>query len=401
MLRSPQDRRVLWRVAIAAFAAVGPGPVCAQPIPTQDLTASLEESPFPPAAPEDVGLDAAKLTALADLATGWVEDDRIVGAELLIVKNRRTVLHRTVGWSDREARIPMHRRSLFRLRSMTKPFTGTAALMLVEEGKLALDAPVSRYLPSWDNERSGRITVEQLLTHHSGFEQGGWPAPAASYPNLRAVVDAAGEQGPQHPPGERFLYSDANSFTLGALVAQLSGMPIERFIETRILAPLGLDDTHIGVPPGSAWADRVHPTYVHDEDGRWTKYWMPADGDDVFPYFRASGGLLSTALDYARWLAAWMDGTRLESGGRLLSGETVTRALTSYRNDGGGGYGYQWEIEGSDPLVFGHGGSDGTLGLAVPAEDLIVIYFTQSRGSGTTDEWNEAVRALWGVSAPH
>ncbi len=367
-----------------------------QEVPRTRTLPGLENAPFPYASPESVGLDPDQLTALVDLAQGWVAEDRMVGAEMLIVKDRKIVLHEAVGWSDREAGVPMARNSVFRLRSMTKPFTGTAALMLVEEGKLALDHPVSRYLESWDNERSGAITIEQLFTHTGGFVQGGTPEPAETYPDLRAVVDASGVEGPQHPPGERYRYSDVDSYTLGALVAELSGMPVERFIETRILVPLGLEDTHLGYSPDAPWAERMNPTYQRNDDGEWFKYWTP-DTPGVFPYFRASGGILSTTFEYARWLAAVMDGMQFSAadgtdGGRLLTEETIERALTQRE----GGYGLHWEVRQMDPLVFGHSGSDGTAGFAMPAEDLMVFYFTQSRGSGTLGEWLEAVNGVVG-----
>jgi len=133
-------------------------------------------------------------------------------------------------------------------------------------------------------------------------------------------------------------------------------MPVERFVETRILAPLGLEDTHTGYAPDAPWAARMNPAYRRNDGGEWFKYWTP-DVSEVFPYFRASGGLLSTTFDYARWLAAWMDGRRFsgsegKGGGRLLTEGMIERALTRR----GGGYGLHWEVRQMDPLVFGHGG---------------------------------------------
>ena len=225
-------------------------------IPRTQTVPGVEDAPFPYVDAAEVGLDANKLAALADSTLAWVARDRIVGAEILIVKDRTIVLHETIGWSDREARLPLQRNTIFRLRSMTKPYTGTAILLLVEADEVELDAPVGRYLPSWSNGRSSDITIEQLLTHTSGFVQGGTPEKASSYASLRDLVDACGEQGPQNPPGEGFVYSDVNSFALGAIVEEITGAPLGRFIETRILEPLGLDDTHIGYTPTADWAAR-------------------------------------------------------------------------------------------------------------------------------------------------
>ena len=106
----------------------------------------------------------------------------------MVVKDDRIVLHEAVGWDDRERRIPLNRNSYYRIRSMTKPVVGTAVLMLVEDGKVGLDDLASQYLPSFDNERSGDITVRQLLRHQAGYAAASpsgewrrcfWPSPRA------------------------------------------------------------------------------------------------------------------------------------------------------------------------------------------------------------------------------
>ncbi|MCA9277591.1 MAG: beta-lactamase family protein [Phycisphaeraceae bacterium] len=360
------------------------------------------ERHFPQIDPSELGLESEDLRHLVEVAEQFVADDRIVGAEMLIVKNRKTILHEAVGWSDREAGIPLKENSYYRLRSMTKPFTGTAALMLIDRGLLRLDSRPAEYFASWDNDRSRHITVEQLLTHTSGFIQEGWPVPAASFDTLQGIVDVCGKQGPQLSPGDQFTYSDVNSFTLGALVTHLSGMPVEQFIATEILMPLGLNDTHIGYSPSEQWASQMNPTYQRDDQTKeWYKYWTPQESE-VFPYFRASGGLVSTITDYARWLSYWMDWINESkedtspSTRQLLSQRLVEAALTQHGFDQDGGYGYHWSLYGDDPLVFGHSGSDGTVAVAVPDPDVIVLFFTQSRGSdnGTVDEWFAAARAL-------
>lgn len=394
--RPGRGRRLLFKgiciCGVTAALCVGPiGLVSAQAVTSPDPADA-----FPPVAPEAVGLDPTRLAELVDLTQSWVDDGRIVGAEILIVKDRKTVLHEAVGWSDAEAGRAMERGSIFRLRSMTKPFTGTAALMLVKSGALQIDARVAEYLPSWRNSRSQGITVEQLLTHFSGFEQGGTPEPASSYPDLRAVVDASGAQGPQHDPGERFIYSDVNTFTLGSLVTELSGVPLDQFIRERIVGALGLPDLYVGFSPAATWAARTNPTYDRDEAGEWEKYWTPGE-DLLFPWFRASGGMFSSPYGYARWLDAWLDESTerglVRSGpGALLTPDLVSDALALHGADEIAGYGYHWEIWDEEPLVFGHGGSDGTVGIAIPAERLILLYFTQSRGNGTRAEWFKAAR---------
>jgi CubicO group peptidase (beta-lactamase class C family) len=352
----------------------------------------IETAPFPCSTPEDEDLDPFVIEAFMNDAAWWGEQGRIVGAELLIIKNRRIVWHQTVGWSDREREIPLERNSIYRIRSMTKPFTGTAILMLAEDGRLDLDDRVARYLPSFDDERSDSITIRELITHGAGFEQTRFPDGYWESPDLRSAVDLIGKHGPPNPPGETYRYSDHNSATLGAIVAELTGAPAEEFIRARILEPLQLNDTHAYFTPDSSWTPRMISTYGTSSDGMLTRYWDNSLPQQT-PWFRASGGLYSTVFDYARWLAVWMDLGEFD-GGRLLDEATIREALAPGYS---AGYGMHWErfsgpVGDSDLPRFGHGGSDGTIAIAFPEADAMVLYFTQSRGARTV--WREAIRRL-------
>ena len=163
-------RRRCW-AAIVVLLAVPMLTKCgavAQSAPRSTLEC-LWEAPYPCVAPDQVGLDPAVLQAFTDDLHEWVEGARLMGAELLVVKDRQIAWHAAVGWSDRERGRPLKRNSVYRIRSMTKPFTGSTILMLAEDGRVDLDARVAEYLPSFDNERSGTITIRQLLTHTSGL----------------------------------------------------------------------------------------------------------------------------------------------------------------------------------------------------------------------------------------
>jgi CubicO group peptidase (beta-lactamase class C family) len=327
----------------------------------------------------------------------WVEDEAVVGAEILIIKNRQAVLHDAVGWKDREREIPWEKNTVCRIRSMTKPFVGTAILMLADDGKLSIDDPVSKHIASFDNERSDAVTVRHLLTHTGGFTQPGYPEALGSYSNLREAVDAVGTAGPSSPPGTEWIYSDAGSATLGAIVAQVSGMAAEQYIRAKIVEPLGLSDTFLNLEDDNSLRPRVSSTYQRTPSGSFTKYW-DSTSPQVMQFFRASGGMYSTTHDYARFLELWMDLGRLDST-RLFSPETARGALeTAVLSRDVHPYGFQWQIfnradTGATALlpVFGHGGSDGTIAWAVPAQDLIVVYFTQSRGGETTGKIREMV----------
>jgi CubicO group peptidase (beta-lactamase class C family) len=205
-------------------------------------------------------------------------------------------------------------------------------------------------------------------------------------------VDLIGEMGPPNPPGESYRYSDHNSATLGAIVAELTGAQVEEFIRARILDPLGLPDTRAYFSPDSSWAPRMNSTYGTASDGPLERYWDNSMPQQT-PWFRASGGLYSSVFDYARWLTVWMDLGAFE-GGRLLEESTVREALAPGYSPG---YGMHWELFSSPPggsglPRFGHSGSDGTLAVAFPEADAMVLYFTQSRGARRV--WQEAIRRI-------
>jgi len=128
---------------------------------------------LPAAAPESQGVPAAVVRQLADAVERYHKAGTIVCGELLVIKNRKTILHEVNGDRDREENLPMERNTIFNIRSMTKPLTGIAVQMLVDEGKVHLDDPVAKYLPAFDNDKSKTITVKQLLQHRSGLPPSG------------------------------------------------------------------------------------------------------------------------------------------------------------------------------------------------------------------------------------
>lgn len=387
----------------------------------------LADAPFLYASPEEVGLSADELWLFKERLYSRVVARRVVGGEILVIKDGRIVLHQAMGWADRERLIPLERNSIYRIASMTKPFAGTAVLMLAEEGRLDLDDPVADYLSSFDNQRSGAITIRQLLTHRSGFVQGGHPRGYRESPTLRAAVDLLGGAGPDFAPGDEFIYSNLNSEVLGALVDAITGEPVERFFEERILTPLGLDDTHTQFSPNDPWASRVASSY-HRWSGPWEKYWTPTRESD-WPWFSSSGGLYSSAFDYATFLTTWMNLGRharaqllaqamvesaLADPNRERTATDAERAATDTETDpvqpeSGPSrlrwYGNQWEIyappsaPGGLP-VFGHRGATGTLGMAFPEQSVIVIYLTGSEENEVVDEVLETALEMFGDGTP-
>ena len=371
-----------------------------------------EPEPFPVGDPAALGVDPARLQALVARVEQWVDDGDIVGGELLVVVRRQTVLHETRGWLDRERELPMRARTICRIRSMTKPFVGTAVQLLVEDGRLALDDAVADHLPSFDHDAAAAITVRQLLHHEGGFTQPGYPADVTGYANLAAAVDAVGAAGPKHEPGTAFVYSDAGSATLGALVAAVSGKSCEEFIHARILTPLGLDDTLCNLAMDDPRRPRVASTYIR-RGAEFNKYW-DREQPQQMPFFRASGGMYSTTVDYARFLTAWIDASASASAVEsadappTLLGRSAARAAlqpSAHTRDRAFGYGQHWQVfrarpgapfrTGEQRPLFGHGGSDGTFAIADPERDWIACYFTQSRGNRTIPEMTRMLCALF------
>ena len=349
---------------------------------------------FPQADPESVGIPARALELLAERVQTLVDSEAIVGGELIVIKNRRTVFREAFGWKDREAEQPLEVDSLYCVRSMTKPLVGTAIQMLIDEDRLRLDTPVQEILPFFAGPETGKITIEHLLTHTAGFPFTTIGKPLTEYADLAAVAAEAAGTELGFEPGTRFEYSDAGSDTLGAIVAKITGAPVEQFIQQRILDPLGMQDTVVLLGDDDEVKARI-PSAYSGGTGLWSEHWGPSD-PPIFPIFLASQSLYSTTTDYARFLALWMDGGQVGDR-RLLSPEAVERALTpnrpipDYPQSFGGlevYYGQQWMVyakpatDGSPHRVlFGHDGSDGTHAWAWPELDLMVLFFTQSRGT--------------------
>jgi len=394
-----QQRRGFMR--LASLAAIG---TVLAPIPLSFAAPPQQAGPgpFSPASPESVGMSPARLKHAFETAQAWVNDGRINGAVMLVIRRDRIVLNETVGWSDRERQIPMKPDTIFSLASMTKPFVGTAVLMLKEEGRLTFQDRASKYLPAFDNERSRDITIYHLLAMSAGFDAEAIfnVEPGKRYASLREAVDALGRKGPDVTPGKEHQYSGKATSTLAAIVAQISGMPAEDFIRTRILEPLGMADSFLDfrLKPGDPRAARVAAHYYRTANGKiaelsqysaanlgdtgktgpWTKIWDNTQPEPS-PFFRAHGGLFTSAIDYAKFLSCMLHGGRF--GNRRLLSEESVRLATSPTPESKE-YGLHWTIFGDK--VFGHGGAQGTLAWADKAHDLIGVYMTQSHYTGNT-----------------
>lgn len=357
--------------------------------------AEAPADPFPPSTALAERISPEGLQGLSDLVQSFVDDGEVVGAELMVVVNDRTILHEGYGWRDREREVPMEPGGVFCVRSMTKPLIGTATWMLITERKLSLDDRVAEYLPAFDVEGKREITVEHLLTHTSGLPMSLILAQdPRKLESVRAVADLGGACELEFEPGTDFNYSDQGTDTLTAVVEVVSGMPAEDFLRERLLDPLGMSDTTCLMTADHPLRARGCGAYT-GSPGSWSRYWSPQD-EQLFPVFLGSQALYSTAVDYARYLDLYMHRGRA-NGERLLRASAVRRTLRPANDLGttalpGASVGYGmlmqvWtrEDEDGEPelVAFGHNGSDGTYAWAFPELDALVMYFTQSRGTPT------------------
>lgn len=369
----------------------------------------------------------------------------LAGAVTLIWQAGEVLQVGELGYRDVEARLPMQRDTMFRIASMTKPVTVAAAMTLVDEGRLALTDPVTKWLPELSELRvmtdvhgslddtvpaERPITIDDLMTHRSGFayvfsvrgalaraygklshrqDQDGWLADLARLPLA-------------HQPGARLTYS-VSTDVLGVALSRIEGKPLADVLSERILGPVGMPDTGFSVgPKGRQRAATMYQlgaddTLHHDSMG-------PAPITDP-PLCSGGAGLWSTADDYLRFVRMLLDFGTLD-GTRVLSEESVrlmrTDRLTEEQRRApflgmpywiGRGFGLNLSLV-TDPAksrqLFGPGGKGsftwpgayGTWWLADPSADLILIYLIQnqpdmSADAGSAVAGNTSLAKLQGV----
>ncbi len=269
--------------------------------------------------------------------------------------------------------------TIYDLASLTKIVaTTTVMLQLVDQGTVALDAPVVRYLPEWKGPRTAGITIRQLLTHSSGL--------AAWRPFYKEAADRAEARtqlmlvGPEAPPGTRYLYSDMNFMLLGMVVEQVTGMSLDSAFSVRVAKPLRLADTRFR--PDSSQRLRIAPTEFDPWRQRQLRGEVHDENASRFDGVSGHAGLFSTGADLARVVRMWLNGGTLD-GVRLASANTVSqftraqdtliskRALGWETATGGNSAGKRLSLS-----SFGHTGFTGTSIWVDPTRDLFVILLT-------------------------
>jgi CubicO group peptidase (beta-lactamase class C family) len=288
------------------------------------------------------------------------------GAAVIAVRDGRTVLRKAYGMADLELGVPLQPGMVFRIGSMTKQFTAVAILMLVEEGKVAVSDPITKFLP--DYPTGGRtITVEHLLTHTSGIksytDMDDFLANMRKDYTVKELIDHFKSQPMEFEPGEKYQYDNSGYFLLGAIVEKASGMGYEAFLKKRIFDVVGMPRTSVEstsrIIPGRARG------YSKTGDT-----WTNADWLSMTqPY--SAGALVSTVDDLAKWDAALYTG-------KLLRPETLQLGFTPHRLKDGKpiDYGYGWQPgtwEGFTVIQHG-GGINGfvSMGVRVPERKVYV-----------------------------
>lgn len=252
---------------------------------------------------------AAVNSDLSARINAYIAERRTPGIVVMIVKDRKVMLHEAYGYSDLERRRPLNRDDIFRLYSMSKPITAAAIMKLVEQGKLRLDTPLHAILP----EFSGRtpITISQLLTHTAGFPYGGsWKSltgwrywlidPLNDTNTLPQLATKLAALPTVRDPGTAWVYG-MSSDLLGAVIEKVSGEPLPQFLQKTLFRPLAMRDTAFFV--NTLQSDRLVPYYTYDTDNMAAK----RSGDDM--RFRRAptlasggGGLVGNAGDYMRFV---------------------------------------------------------------------------------------------------
>lgn len=375
-------------------------------------------------------MNAAALQKLDDLVTRDAAAGRLPGAVVVLYRDGRLVHEKAIGVRDPQKPSPMTADSIFRIYSMSKPIVSAGTMMLVEDGKVLLQAPISRYLPEFKDVKLAvekkdatgnpthelvpsprQPTVQDLLRHTSGLTYGVFGKSLVKTEYLKAGIHKADLNNTDfsrklatlplaYVPGTAWEYSRSTD-VLGALIERVSGQTLGAYLQQRILGPLGMKDTGFSVPADKH--HRIAEPFKLDPDTR-----QPVNLLDITrpPVFESGGGgMVSTAADYLRFCRMMLNGGELD-GVRILSpktvasmmsdhlGEDVIRtsrvpgATTGYLPGPGYGFGLGFAVrlapgESASASSVGEsnwGGLGGTAFWIDPKEKLIAIWMMQAPG---------------------
>ncbi len=374
---------------------------------------SFASPPLPMAkSPEEVGLSSTQLARVEEVTREHMKEGLVPGAVMLVARKGKIAWYKTMGNRDRDAGDPMRPDAIFRIYSMTKPIVSIAAMMLVEEGRMQITDPVSKYLPAMAGMKVGiekidaggkpsiesidparEMTIQDLLRHTSGLIYGGRGKSAvnAAYTearigdravNTQEFVARVSKLPLRFSPGDRWEYGISTD-VLGRVIEVIENKTLGEVLEERVLRPLGMVDTAFFVPAGKL--------------GRAAQPW-PRPGIPPSPRFdisqkpafeSAGGGLVSTMEDYLRFTLMLANGGEFH-GKRLVGKKTVEFMTADHVGKTPGlppgiGFGLGFQVrtmKGEAGMAgsvgeYGWSGNAGTLFWIDPKEDLIAIYMVQ------------------------
>jgi len=383
-----------------------------------------------PASPESVGMSKAGLDRIeAHLKRRYIDQGRFPGTQTLVYRRGKVVHQAVQGFADVQRKAPVKDDTIFRIYSMTKPITSVAFMMLFEEGRVALDEPVAKYIPQWKDlgvfaggtapnfltrPVSRPMLIVDLLRHTSGLTYGIQQRTNvdAAYRekkiggveivgSLDTMIEELASIPLEFSPGEAWNYS-VSTDVVGYLVGRISGQPFEQFLQERIFNPLGMKDTAFHVPKEKAHrfaacysADVKTSSFKLQDDPATSPFLAPPT------FVSGGGGLCSTAADYLTFCRALINGG--EVGGVRLLGPKTLRLMTSNHLPGGlylpalsrsmfsestydgigFGLGFGVNMDPARTLLPGSageyywGGAASTAFWIDPAEELIAIFMTQ------------------------
>jgi CubicO group peptidase (beta-lactamase class C family) len=379
--------------------------------------------------PEQAGMSGAALARIdAHLKKNYIDAGRFPGTQLLIWRRGRIAHHAVQGFADVERKVAVAEDSIFRIYSMTKPITSVAFMMLVEEGRVALDEPVHKYIPEWKGigvyqggvaapfltrPPARPMLVIDLLRHTSGLTYGFQQrtnVDAAYRAQKIGEIEKAGTMQSmitdlagiplEFSPGDAWNYS-VSTDVLGYLIEKISGQPFAQFLQQRIFDVLNMSDTGFHVAPDKA--HRLAACYVADGRGGMVLQDDPATSSFLTPpsFISGGGGLCSTATDYLTFCRALLgrgetDGVRLlgpktlalMTSNHLPGGRDLTQLSKSLFSEAGYagvgfGLGFSVTLDPAQTMIAGSRGEYAWGGAATtsfwidPDEELIAIFMTQ------------------------
>ena len=393
-------------------------------VPT--FAAPLMAGGVPAGNPEDAGMSSQRLHRIHEAIQRHIDAGEISGAVTLVARRGHIVHFEAHGLMDLESKRPMEKDAIFHLASMTKPITGAAVLMMMEEGKLRLSDPVSKFLPEFKNPKVAvphgkpgefytipadrELTIRDLLTHTNGLMTGGLgskagPPRPAEGDTLTTYIPRLATVPLDFQPGTQWAYSGyAAPDTLSRIVEIVSGQPYDEFLRTRVFEPLGMHDTFF-YPPDDR-RPRLVTLYRKSPNGL-----VKAENQNGFSfktYFSGGGGLMSTAEDYLQFAQMLLNGGEL-NGKRLLSPRTVELMASNHvgemfdgklgRPAHGMGYGLLVGVVEDGVAAglrvsngsFGWDGAYGTQTWIDPHEKMVTIVMIQTQVVSVQRDFENAV----------